>query len=192
MCGIDTIRLDNELTTGAAMPTAQTNRSLKPGDIAPDFELMNQEMTRVRLADFRGKKKVVLLFYPMDFSPVCTDEHSAIGPELGKIAPDDQTVVFGVSCDSPYCHAAFHERYKIPYDLLSDPTRKMVKAYGMFAGEEPYNCSKRGTVVINKGGKIAFYHEQEMGMARTVEEVGKAAAADIALQNRADEFGVSV
>lgn len=168
------------------------NAALRPGDVAPDFELMNQDKTRVKLADFRGKKKVVLLFYPMDFSPVCTDEHCAFGPQLEKIAPDDQTVVFGVSCDSPYCHAAFRDRYNIAYDLLSDPTRKMVKAYGMFAGEEPYNCSKRGTVVINKAGRIAFYQEQEMRTARTVEEVGKAAATDTALQNRADEFGVSV
>ncbi len=170
------------------MPTA----TLRPGDVAPDFELMNQDKVRVKLADFRGKQKVVLLFYPMDFSPVCTDEHCAFGPQLEKIAPDDQTVVFGVSCDSPYCHAAFREKYNIAYDLLSDPTRKMVKAYGMFAGEEPYNCSKRGTVVINKAGRIAFYHEQEMRTARTVEDVGKAAATDTALQNRADEFGVGV
>jgi len=166
--------------------------ALKPGDIAPDFDLMNQDRTHVRLADFLGKKKVVLLFYPMDFSPVCTEEHCALGPQLGQIAPDADTVVFGVSCDSPYCHAAFKKQYHIAYDLLADPTRKMVKAYGMFAGEEPYNCSKRGTVVIDKTGRIRFYQEQEMRTARTPEALGKAVAADAALQNRADEFGVSV
>jgi peroxiredoxin len=168
------------------------NAALKPGDTAPDFDLLNQDRLHVRLADFHGKKKVVLLFYPMDFSPVCTEEHCAFGPQLEQIAPDADTVVFGVSCDSPYCHAAFKKQYSIPYDLLADPTRKMVKAYGMFAGEEPYNCSKRGTVVIDKNGRIRFYQEQEMRTARKVEDVGKAVAAEGALQNRADEFGVSV
>src|SRR3982751_1543970 len=65
--------------------TMPENAPLKPGDLAPDFELMNQDKNKVKLSDFRGKKKVVLLFYPMDFSPVCTDEHCAFGPQLGKI-----------------------------------------------------------------------------------------------------------
>src|SRR5947208_3191911 len=110
------------------------NTAPKVGDPAPDFTLMNQDKNPIKLSDFRGKKKVVLLFYPMDFSPVCTEEHCAFGPQLGKIAPDPDTVVFGVSTDSPFSHAAFKKQYNIPYDLLADPTRKMVKAYGMFAG----------------------------------------------------------
>ncbi len=155
------------LTTGIPRP-------LKPGDAAPDFELMNQDKTIIKLRDLRGKK-VVLLFYPMDFSPVCTAEHCAFGPELGKIAPDASTVVFGVSCDSPFCHAAFKKQFSIPYDLLADPTRKMAQAYDMFAGLEPYNCTKRGTVVIGPDGKIAHYHEQPMREARTVGDIAAAA-----------------
>jgi peroxiredoxin len=147
--------------------------TLKVGELAPQFELMNQDKQPVKLSDLRGKK-VVLLFYPMDFSPVCTQEHCTFGPELGKIAPTSNTVVFGVSCDSPFCHAAFKKQYSIPYDLLSDPTRKMVKAYGMFAGEEPYNCSKRGTVIIDREGRIAHYHEQPMREARKIEDLVKA------------------
>jgi len=147
---------------------------LKVGDAAPDFELMNQNKDKVKLSDFRGKKKVVLLFYPMDFSPVCTEEHCSFGPALGKIQKDADTVVFGVSCDSPFCHAAFKKQYNIPYDLLSDNTRAMVQAYDMFAGLEPFNCSKRGTVVIAKDGKIAHYHEQPMREARKIEDIAKA------------------
>ncbi len=154
------------------------NAALKVGEAAPEFELMNQTKNKVKLSDFRGKKKVVLLFYPMDFSPVCTQEHCEFGPNLGKIVKDDQTVIFGVSCDSPFCHDAFQKAYKIPYDLLADPTRKMAKAYGMWAGEEPYNCTKRGTVVVGKDGKIAFYKEQPtLKDARSVEDVAKAASA---------------
>lgn len=148
---------------------------LKVGDVAPDFALMNQDKAPVKLSDLRGKK-VVLLFYPLDFSPVCTAEHCAFGPELGKIRQDADTVVYGVNCDSPFTHEAFRKHYNIPYDLLSDPTRKMVKAYDMFAGEEPYNCSKRGTVVIDKTGRIAFWHEQPMKEARSLAQVVSAAA----------------
>jgi peroxiredoxin len=168
------------------------NAPLKVGQPAPDFELMNQDKNKVKLSDYRGKKKVVLLFYPMDFSPVCTQEHCAFGPDLGRIARDDNTIVFGVSCDSPFSHAAFRKQYNIPYDLLSDPTRKMVKAYGLFAGEEPYNCSKRGTVIVSKDGKIAFWKEQPMKEPREVDALEKASLIADELTNRADEFGVSV
>ena len=86
-------------------------------------------------------------------------------------------MIFGVNCDHPFSHAAFKKQFDIPYDLLSDPTRKMVKAYGMFAGEEPYNCSKRGTVVIDKNGKISFYQEVAMKEPRKVEDLAKAVAS---------------
>jgi peroxiredoxin len=150
--------------------------SLKVGDAAPQFELVNQDRKPVKLADFKDKKKVVLLFYPMDFSPTCTEEHCSFGPSLGKIQADADTVVFGVSCDNPFSHAAYRKQYNIPYDLLSDMTRKMAKTYGMFAGEEPYNCTKRGTVVIDKTGKISHYEEVPMRQARTAEAVAAAAS----------------
>jgi peroxiredoxin len=151
------------------------NQTLKPGDLAPDFALMDENKTPVKLADLRGKK-VVLLFYPMDFSPTCTTEHCSFGPELSGIEGGPDTVVFGVSCDSPFSHAAYKKQYNIPYSLLADPTRKMAKAYGMWAGEEPYNCTKRGTVVIGKDGKIAYYQEVPMREARKTEELKRIVA----------------
>ncbi len=146
------------------------NQPLKPGDTAPDFALMDETKTIVKLADLRGKK-VVLLFYPMDFSPICTQEHCAFGPQLDRLKVDENTIIFGLSCDSPFSHAAFKKQFAIPYPLLSDPTRKTAKAYGLWAGEEPYNCTKRGTVIINPEGQIAFYHEQPMREARTIESL---------------------
>src|SRR5205814_837227 len=181
------LRYDSRLNTENLMP-------LKPGDAAPDFDLPTDDVinkTRVKLSSLRGKK-VVLLFYPMDFSPVCTAEHCAFGPELGKIAPDTDTVVFGVSCDSPYSHAAFRKQYNIAYPLLADPTRKMAKAYDMWAGEEPYNCSKRGTVVIGQDGRVTYYHEQPMREARKVDDLSAAVSADIAEEQRANEGGSAV
>ncbi len=151
--------------------------SLKIGDCAPDFELMTQDHTKkVKLSDFKGKKKVVLLFYPMDFSPVCTNEHCSFGPHLGELTAGQDAVVFGVSCDSPFVHSAFKKQFNIPYDLLSDVSRKTVKAYGMFMGDEPFNCGKRGTVVIGKDGKVAYYHEQPILEERKVADLKTAIA----------------
>ena len=151
------------------------NQPLRVGDPAPDFALMDENKTVVKLADLRGKT-VVLLFYPMDFSPVCTSEHCEFGPGLGRITGGADAVVFGVSCDSPFSHAAFKKQYAIPYSLLADPTRKMARAYGMWAGEEPYNCTKRGTVVIDKAGRVAHYEEVPMREPRKLEDLGRLVA----------------
>ncbi|HEY7088644.1 MAG TPA: redoxin domain-containing protein, partial [Tepidisphaeraceae bacterium] len=105
-----------------------------------------------------------------------TDEHCTFGPQLEKIKGGDDTVVFGVSCDHPYAHAAYRKQYNIPYDLLSDVTRNVSKAYNLFLGELPFNCSKRGTVVIGKDGKIAYWHEQPTREARKVEDLAVAVA----------------
>lgn len=149
--------------------------SLAVGSVAPEFELMTQDPSKkVKLSDLRGKK-VVLLFYPMDFSPVCTNEHCSFGPSMSEFA-DAETVVFGVSCDSPFSHAAYKTQYNIPYDLLSDTSRRMVKAYDLFMGEEPFNCGKRGTVVIDKEGRIAHWHEQAILEERKIADL-KAAVA---------------
>lgn len=150
--------------------------ALKKGDTAPEFELMDENKNKIKLADLRGKK-VLLLFYPMDFSPVCTTEHCAFGPDLPKINAGGDTVVFGVSCDSPFSHAEYKAKFKIPYSLLADPTRKMAKAYGMWAGEEPYNCTKRGTVLIDKAGKIAHYEEVPMREPRASDALAKIVAS---------------
>jgi len=151
---------------------------LKVGDTAPEFDLMTQDHTKkVKLSDYLGKKKVVLLFYPLDFSPVCTNEHCAFGPSLSDITAGQDAVVFGVSCDSPFTHAAFKKQYNIPYDLLSDVSRDTVKAYGLFLGEVPFNCGKRGTVVIDKQGKVSFFHEQAVLEERSIADLKKAVAA---------------
>src|SRR3954454_15300802 len=166
------------------------NNPLQVGQVAPDFTLMNQDKASVHLADYRGKKKVMLLFYPMDFSPVCTHEHCSFGPSFDKLnGPDAQTVIFGVSTDSPFAHAAFRKQYSIPYDLLADTSRRVSKAYGMFAGEEPYNCSKRGTVIVGKEGRVLFYKEQPTKEPRQVDELEKAAMIDDLIHQRENEGG---
>ena len=150
--------------------------TLTAGDLAPDFELMDQAFQKVRLSSLLGKT-VVLLFYPMDFSPVCTQEHCGFGPHLGKIASDGNTIVFGINCDHPFSHAAFKQQYNIPYDLLSDPTRRTVKAYGMFGGDEPFNCASRGTVVVGPDGRIKSFDPAGIDEVRTPESLIALASA---------------
>lgn len=171
-----------------------STQPIQPGQMAPDFDLLDQSLRHVRLADFRGQRKVILLFYPMDFHPICTQEHCTYGPQLGRLRADADTVVFGVSCDNPFSHAAFQKQYGIPYDLLSDPTREMVKAYGMWLGMHPFNCAKRGTVAIDQDGRVTFSREAAFDRPRPIEEIERARAAviDIALQQRANEFGEAV
>ena len=153
------------------------SNALQVGQPAPDFELMDDEQQTVKLSDLRGKT-VVLLFYPMDFSSVCTAEHCTFGPKLSDInGGREDTVVFGINCDHPFSHAAYRKQYDIPYHLLSDPTRQTVKAYGMFAGVEPFNCSKRGTVVIDPAGNVAAWEPVEILEERKVEDLAKYVAA---------------
>ncbi|MEM1011821.1 MAG: peroxiredoxin [Planctomycetota bacterium] len=152
------------------------SQALSVGDTAPDFELMADDQSTVKLSDLSGKT-VVLLFYPMDFSPVCTNEHCSFGPKLSEITGgSDDTKVFGVNCDHPFAHAEFKKQNNIPYPLLSDTSREMVKAYGMFAGETPFNCAARGTVVIGPDGKIKAYEPVEILTERKVEDLAKMAS----------------
>ena len=150
---------------------------LPVGTPAPEFELMTENPdVKVKLADFRGKKRVVLLFYPMDFSSVCTGELCAMGPALDVDANDDETVVFGVSCDSPFAHAAFKKQYGLPFTLLSDVTRKTVKDYDLFFGEHPFNCGRRATVIVGRDGNIEAFHDQAVTQERTADDLKRALA----------------
>jgi peroxiredoxin len=144
--------------------------TLSVGDKAPDFALMADDQSTVKLSDLSGKT-VVLLFYPMDFSPVCTNEHCAFGAGLGDIKGSGDVEVFGVNCDHPFAHAEFRKQNNIPYHLLSDTSREMVKAYGMFAGETPFNCASRGTVVIGPDGTIKAYEPVEILTERKLADI---------------------
>jgi peroxiredoxin (alkyl hydroperoxide reductase subunit C) len=89
---------------------------LQIGDMALDFTLPATIGDKVTLSDFRGKENVVLLFYPLDFSPVCSAENRECAPGLAS----DDVAVLGVSVDSLWSHRAFAEKFGITYPLLSD------------------------------------------------------------------------
>lgn len=134
---------------------------------APDFELENQNKERVKLSDFRGKK-VVLFFYPLDFSPVCSNEVVCFQQDLPKFIAAD-AVVLGISTDSVWAHKAFREAKGITYDLLSDIKREVVKKYDLFLPDA--NIGKRATVIIDRQGNVFWFKEQPLREARDDTEI---------------------
>jgi len=138
------------------------------GQEAPDFELDNQDKQKIKLSSFRGKKKVVLAFYPLDFSPTCTNEHKCFVADVPKFDVKD-AVILGISIDSTWCHKAYREAYKIPYDLLADMKREVVQKYDLFLPEA--NIGRRATVIVGRDGKVAWFKEQPMRQERDDAEI---------------------
>jgi len=141
---------------------------IKVGDTAPDFTLKDQDQKDVKLSDFRGKKNVVLAFYPLDWSPVCTGENKCLTDDFPKF---DQlnAVVFGISTDSFFSHKAWADALGLKQTLLSDFNRDVVKKYGLYF--EPLNCGKRATVIVDKNGKVAYVKVQEIKVARDDKDI---------------------
>jgi len=137
------------------------------GQPAPDFELDNQDKKKIKLSDLRGKK-VVLAFYPLDFSPVCTNEHVCFMHDLPQFAAKD-AVVLGISIDSVWCHKAFREAKGITYDLLSDMKREVVQKYDLYLPDA--NHGRRATVIVGRDGKVAWFKEQPLRQERDDAEI---------------------
>ncbi len=148
----------------------ELNMPVIVGQEAPEFELENQDKKKIKLSDFRGKKKVVLAFYPLDWSPVCTNEHKCFMSDLPQFEAKD-SVVLGISIDSVWSHKAFREAKGITYDLLADMKREVVKKYDLFLEEA--NIGKRATVIVGKDGKVAWFKEQPMREERDDAEILK-------------------
>ncbi len=129
---------------------------LTPGTLAPHFALFDQNGETHELSAYRGRK-VVLYFYPKDDTPGCTKEACAIADVYGDFERLGVTV-FGVSADSPESHRAFAEKYSLPFTLLSDPERAVIKAYGAYQETDPSGSgihTRRVTYLIDEEGNIA-------------------------------------
>lgn len=127
------------------------------GAAAPDFELLDQDGEKTSLADYSGRK-LLLAFYPGDFSPVCSDQLSIykdLGGELGEAGVE----LVGVSVDSFFAHKAFQEKLGIETRLLSDfePKGEVAKAYGSYF--EPMGFANRTLVLVDEQGKVAWVYE---------------------------------
>lgn len=121
---------------------------LEIGQIAPNFELLDQNLQTTTLSQFLGKV-VVLYFYPKDDTPGCTIEACAIR-DTYKDFEKAGIMVLGVSYDDPKSHTEFAKKFNLPFTLLSDPSQETIKAYDAYAF--PYN--KRITYIIGSEGKI--------------------------------------
>jgi len=133
-------------------------KELKVGDAAPDFRLPSTEGREVSLKEYRGKKSVVLYFYPKDDTPGCTKESCSFRDERPAFDKQD-AVILGVSFDDLASHAKFIEKYRLSFPLLSDADKKVATAYGVYKEKSMYGRTymgiERSTFVIGKDGKIA-------------------------------------
>jgi peroxiredoxin (alkyl hydroperoxide reductase subunit C) len=129
---------------------------VEPGSAAPDFSLIDQDGGRVSLEDLRGQTSV-LVFYPLDFSPVCTDQLNVYNEVLGELE-EAGVRLYGVSVDSAYCHKAFQDHIGIRIPLLADfhPKGEVAKAYGVY--DEKWGNSSRALVMIDPDLKVKWAH----------------------------------
>ena len=145
---------------------------LSPGDAAPTFSLTNQDGTKVTLASFKGQR-VVLYFYPADDTPGCTKEACQFNDDLSGFN-DLGVVVLGLSPDDAASHQKFRAKYGLRFDLLSDPTREVMAAYGAYGEKMMYGKKVTGvirsTFLISKSGRIerAWYGVRADGHAAKV------------------------
>ena len=121
------------------------------GNVAPDFTLVNQDMKKVTLHDYRGMK-VVLAFYPGAFTGTCKKEMCSIRDTIADLE-DLKAQVFGISVNDPFSNKAFHDENVLTFPLLCDYTREVVKKYGVlldnFAGLMGYSTAQRSVFILD-------------------------------------------
>lgn len=132
--------------------------AIAAGQPAPDFTLQNQDNENWKLADQRGKR-VVLMWYPLDWSPTCESENCKLGQTI-PIENDGDTVLVGISRDSTWSHKAWKSAKNISHDLLADPMLEVTKQYGLQHPKAPF-ISHRATVIVDRDGKVAWSQIQE-------------------------------
>jgi thioredoxin-dependent peroxiredoxin len=141
------------------------------GEIAPDFELEGTDGP-FKLADHRGER-VLLLFYPGDFTPVCTKQFCSYADRWEDFEKLDATVV-GISAQPVERHHEFKSMHAIPVPLLADVDRSVAKAYGV---AQPIIGTRRAVVIVDEDGRIAYRHVHPIGLDfQTVDELAEALA----------------
>lgn len=146
------------------------------GDRAPNFELVNQFGENVSLEQFKGKKNVVIVFYPLSFSGICTGELCELRDNFSAFE-DASVELLAISVDSKFVQKQFaeHEGYK--FNVLADfwPHGAVAKAYGVFLEEA--GISNRATFVIDKEGVLVAKFVTAPGQARSLDEYKRALAS---------------
>jgi len=143
------------------------------GQAAPDFTLKDQYDKEVKVSDFRGKKSVVLMFYPLDWSPTCTQEHVCFVNDMKKFESLDAEVL-GISVDSTWSHKAYAEKMGIKYSLLADfqPRGAVAEKYGVYLPDK--GITGRAIVIVSKDGNVAWMKNYDIPVVPDVSEVASA------------------
>jgi len=146
------------------------------GQPAPDFTLKDQSQKEIKLSDFAGKRNVVLVFYPLDFSPLCSNEHACFVNDLKQFESLDAQVL-GLSVDSVWAHKAFADKLGITYPLLADflPRGAVAEKFGVYVAER--GVAGRAIAIIDKAGKIAWFKNYDYPNVPETKEVAQALAA---------------
>jgi peroxiredoxin Q/BCP len=130
--------------------------ALKVGDKAPSFKLKNQDGETISLSDLKGKP-IVLYFYPKDDTSGCTKEACNFRDEFPKFGKMKAEII-GISADSIESHKKFAEKYKLPFNLLSDVKKEVIEKYGVWQEKSMYGKKYMGivrtTFIIDASGKI--------------------------------------
>ena len=130
-----------------------TTAALSVGQIAPEFRLRGPGGQFVTLSEYRGRKNVVIAFYPLAFSPVCSHQLPDLEKDTRRIEALDG-VVLGISVDSYYANEAFARSLGLSFPLLSDFDRSVSERWGLLIPERHY--SQRALFVVDKQGRIAY------------------------------------
>jgi mycoredoxin-dependent peroxiredoxin len=143
--------------------------SIEPGTTAPDFELRDQTGQPVRLSDYRGKKAVVLVFYPFTFTRTCEGELCQIRDSIEQFRNDDVETL-AVSCDPVPSHRVWAEQNGFEFPILSDfwPHGEVARTYGVF--NEHLGAAERGTFVIDRDGQVVYVVHNGLPDARDLDE----------------------
>ena len=145
------------------------------GQPAPDFVLKDHNQQEVKLSDFKGKKNVVLVWYPLDWSPVCTNEHACFVNDLSQFEKLNAQVL-GLSVDSTWSHKAFAEKLGVAYPLLADfhPRGAVADQFGVYHANK--GITGRAIAIIDKAGKVAWFKNYEFTTVPDIQEVAQALA----------------
>lgn len=151
-------------------PSLAETPTLKVGDLAPDFTLPDSKGEKVTLSDYRGKKNVVLAFFPFAFSGTCSAQMPSYEAELERFHTYE-TEVIGISADARHALNAWAKQYQITFHLLSDfyPHGAVAQKYGVL---HELGMPERALFVIDKEGKIHWIHvHRPIGEAPDNEEL---------------------
>jgi peroxiredoxin len=142
---------------------------IEVGEPAPDFTLKDQNNEEVTLSAFRGQQAVLIVFYPLAFTGICTGELCVVRDDMSSFQNDDVQVLT-VSVDSAYSHKVFSQREGYEFPLLSDfwPHGAVAKAYGVF--NDITGFANRGTFLVDKEGIVRFAEVNGPGEGRDANE----------------------